>query len=290
MVHQSIKIEQQLKQRGPVQRASNWSKIGPWKNNPKKDTSSTSKFKKEDPKLGDKFAANKDYEDVFLEKIPPSLPPICEIEHQINFMPEASLPNRPAYRTNSEETKEIKKQIKEWMAKGCVRESLSPCAVLVLLVPKKDGRARNTSKSSPRGSKKGKVVWKPEKERVNMDVKKHPEFVKQIYENVKSTIEKMTQQYMNRVNKGRKSVIFEPGDLVWLHLRKERFLDKRNSKLMPRGNGLFRVLERINNNPYKLDLPDKYGVSASFNICDLSPFYDEDNEEFEDDSFSRGGG
>ncbi|KAL2248274.1 UNVERIFIED_CONTAM: Transposon Ty3-G Gag-Pol polyprotein [Sesamum indicum] len=83
-----------------------------------------------------------DYEDVFPDEMPPSLPPIRGIEHQIDFIPGASLPNRPAYRTNPEETKEIQREIQEWMAKGYVRESLSPCAVPVLLVPKKDGTWR----------------------------------------------------------------------------------------------------------------------------------------------------
>ncbi|KAL0408291.1 UNVERIFIED_CONTAM: Transposon Ty3-G Gag-Pol polyprotein [Sesamum radiatum] len=83
-----------------------------------------------------------DYEDVFPDEIPPGLPPIRGIEHQIDFMPGASLPNRPAYRTNPEESKEIQRQIQEWMTKGYVRESLSPCAVPVLLVPKKDGTWR----------------------------------------------------------------------------------------------------------------------------------------------------
>ncbi|KAL0455502.1 UNVERIFIED_CONTAM: Transposon Ty3-G Gag-Pol polyprotein [Sesamum latifolium] len=84
----------------------------------------------------------KDYEDVFPDEIPPGLPPIRGIEYQIDFMPGASLPNHPAYRTNPEETKEIQRQIQDWMAKGYVRESLSPCAVSVLLVPKKDGTWR----------------------------------------------------------------------------------------------------------------------------------------------------
>ncbi|KAL2223912.1 UNVERIFIED_CONTAM: Transposon Ty3-I Gag-Pol polyprotein [Sesamum indicum] len=128
----------------------------------------------------------------------------------------------------------------------------------------------------------------PLQERVNMDGKKRAEFVKQIHEKVKSNIERMTQQYMNRANKGRKRVIFEPGDLVWLHLRKERFPDKRKSKLMPRGDGPFRVLERINDNSYKLDLPGQYGVSATFNVSDLSPFYDADNEESRTTPFQEG--
>ncbi|KAL2243043.1 UNVERIFIED_CONTAM: Transposon Ty3-G Gag-Pol polyprotein, partial [Sesamum indicum] len=82
------------------------------------------------------------YEDVFLDEMPPGLPPIRWIEHQIDFIPGASLPNRPAYHTNPEETREIQRKIQEWMAKGYVRESLSPCAVPVLLVPKKDGTWR----------------------------------------------------------------------------------------------------------------------------------------------------
>ena len=47
------------------------------------------------------------YEDVFLEEIPPGLPPQRGIEHQIDLVPGAPLSNRPPYRTNSEETKEI---------------------------------------------------------------------------------------------------------------------------------------------------------------------------------------
>ena len=64
------------------------------------------------------------------------------IEHQIDLIPAAALPNRPAYRTNPEETKEIQSQVQELLDKGYVRESLSPCVVPVILVPKKDGSWR----------------------------------------------------------------------------------------------------------------------------------------------------
>jgi hypothetical protein len=63
------------------------------------------------------------------------------------------------------------------------------------------------------------------------------------------------------MNKHRKKVLFEPGDLVWIHLRKERFPDQRKSKLMLRGDGPFRVLTKINDNAYKIDLPPSYRVS-----------------------------
>ena len=80
-----------------------------------------------------------EYEDVFPDDVPSGLPPIRGIEHQIDFIPGAAIPNRPAYRTNPEETRELQCQVEELMAKGHIRESLSPCAVPVLLVPKKDG-------------------------------------------------------------------------------------------------------------------------------------------------------
>ena len=64
----------------------------------------------------------------------------------------------------------------------------------------------------------------------------------------------------------------EPGDWVWVHMRKERFPEQRKSKFQPRGNRPFQVLERINDNAYKIDIPGEYGVSSSFNVADLTPF------------------
>ncbi|RVW12720.1 hypothetical protein CK203_111448 [Vitis vinifera] len=49
--------------------------------------------------------------------------------------------------------------------------------------------------------------------------------------------------------------LFEPGDWVWRSYEKKKFPTRRRSKLYPRGDGPFQVLERINDNAYKLDLP-----------------------------------
>lgn len=83
-----------------------------------------------------------EYDDVFPNDVPSGLPPIRGVEHQIDFVPGATIPNRPAYRSNLEETKELQRQVEELLTKGHVRESMSPCAVPVLLVPKKDGTWR----------------------------------------------------------------------------------------------------------------------------------------------------
>jgi len=77
---------------------------------------------------------------------------------------------------------------------------------------------------------------------------------------------------------GKKHVTFEPGDLVWLHLRKNRFPDSRKSKLLPRADGPFKVVTKINDNAYKLELPADFGVSPTFNIADLKPYLDEEDE------------
>jgi hypothetical protein len=83
-----------------------------------------------------------EFEDVFPDEMQNELPPIRGIEHQIDFVPGAAIPNRPAYRSNPEETKELQRQVENLMSKGYVTESMSPCAVPVLLVPKKDGTWR----------------------------------------------------------------------------------------------------------------------------------------------------
>ncbi|KAH9668398.1 Endonuclease [Citrus sinensis] len=112
----------------------------------------------------------------------------------------------------------------------------------------------------------------PIDERASMDGKKKAEFVKQLHERTRQHIEKRTEQYATQANKGRKQVVFQPGDWVWVHMRKERFPAQRRSKLLPRGDGPFQVVARINDNAYKLDLPGEYNVSATFNVSDLSPF------------------
>ncbi|KAL1356084.1 hypothetical protein AAHE18_05G157300 [Arachis hypogaea] len=80
-----------------------------------------------------------EFVDVFLEEMPPGLALLRGIDHQIDFVPGSSIPNRPAYRMNLEKTKELQWQVEDLLAKGFVRESMSPCTVPVLLVSKKDG-------------------------------------------------------------------------------------------------------------------------------------------------------
>ena len=59
-----------------------------------------------------------EFKDVFPLDLPSGLPPLRGIEHQIDLIPGATVPNRPAYRSNPEETREIQRQVEELLQKG----------------------------------------------------------------------------------------------------------------------------------------------------------------------------
>jgi hypothetical protein len=108
----------------------------------------------------------------------------------------------------------------------------------------------------------------PTSEKLNFDAKQRAELMLKLHEITKQNIERMNSKYKLAGDKGRKQLIFEPGELVRLHLKKDRFPTLRKSK----------VLERINDNAYKLDLPVDFRVSPTFNIADSKPYLGEDDE------------
>ncbi|KAJ0865931.1 putative nucleotidyltransferase, Ribonuclease H [Helianthus annuus] len=119
----------------------------------------------------------------------------------------------------------------------------------------------------------------PELEHFSAEGDEQAAQIKLLHEQVREQIVKHNLQYQTRVNKHRRKVVFNEGDLVWVYLHRDRFPQGRFGKLHPRADGPFCVLKRINDNAYKIDLPGHYKVSATFNVADLSPYVpDEEND------------
>ncbi|WVZ62404.1 hypothetical protein U9M48_012160 [Paspalum notatum var. saurae] len=108
------------------------------------------------------------------------------------------------------------------------------------------------------------LISLPFEKPLHLDASQRADFIKILHETTKSNIENMNEKYKLAGSKGRKQVLFEP--------------DLRKSKLMPRAVGPFKVLEKIDDNAYKLELPTDFGVSPTFNIADLKPYFGEEDE------------
>jgi hypothetical protein len=110
------------------------------------------------------------------------------------------------------------------------------------------------------------------------DAEERVKDIKRLHEQVQSKIMQQNERYQKSANKHRRHVEFKEGDLVWVHLRKDRFPPGKFGKLKPRADGPFKVLKRIGENAYKIELPDNYSVSTTFNVADLSPYFGQNNQ------------
>ncbi|RDX91726.1 hypothetical protein CR513_26249, partial [Mucuna pruriens] len=99
--------------------------------------------------------------------------------------------------------------------------------------------------------------------RLNEDGISKAQFVKKLHEKARSYVEKRVDQYSRKANRGKKEKDFDRGNLAWVHLRKERFSSLRNSKLLLREDGPFKILKKINDNSYTVDMPQEYGCTTS---------------------------
>ncbi|GKE71094.1 putative reverse transcriptase domain-containing protein [Tanacetum coccineum] len=96
--------------------------------------------KKSDKKLLENISVVREFPEVFLEDLP-GLPPVRQVEFQIDLIPGETLVARALYRLAPSEMQELSK-LQELADQGFIRPSTSPWEAPVLFVKKKDGSFR----------------------------------------------------------------------------------------------------------------------------------------------------
>jgi hypothetical protein len=96
--------------------------------------------------------------------------------------------------------------------------------------------------------------------------------MKELHSRVKEQLQNSSQEYKRRADHHRRQLQFKVGDLILAHLRKEIFLRGMYNKLNMKKIRPCRVLKKMGENAYEIELPDGIGISPIFNISDLYPY------------------
>jgi len=106
-----------------------------------------------------------------------------------------------------------------------------------------------------------------------------------VHEKVHSNLEIATEKYKKADDAHRRDVTFNVGDLVWAVLTKDRFKPGTYNKLKSRKIGPLQVLEKINNNAYRLQLPPHMQTADVFNVKHLVPYVASEEAEYSRTNF-----
>ena len=83
-----------------------------------------------------------EHKDIIASDILDGLPPVRSISHCMDLILGAIFPNKEPYRLTTTENEELNRKVHEFLQKGLIKESLSPCVVPIVLAPKKNGEWR----------------------------------------------------------------------------------------------------------------------------------------------------
>jgi len=100
--------------------------------------------------------------------------------------------------------------------------------------------------------------------------------MKELHSRIKEQLQSSGQEYKHREDQHRRELQFEVGDLILVHLRKERFPRGTYNKLKMKKIGPCKVIRKFGTNTYEIELLDGVGISSIFNVVDLYPYKTEE--------------
>ncbi|XP_022849059.1 uncharacterized protein LOC111371354 [Olea europaea var. sylvestris] len=107
----------------------------------------------------------------------------------------------------------------------------------------------------------------------NMVAENMAEQARDVQTEVKARLEEKNAKVA--ANSKMREKLFVEGDQVMVFLRKEQFPVGSYNKLKPRKYGPYKVIKKINDNAYVVDMPASMNISRTFNVADLYEFRDD---------------